>query len=57
MSPQRDTPEQHARDQRDLRVCEMLDIGYSHQEIVDETGASKWQVSEIARLLREEVAA
>jgi uncharacterized protein YerC len=54
MVDQRDTPEQHAKDARDLRVCEMLDAGHTYAEIRAETGASPSQISALAAVLREE---
>jgi uncharacterized protein YerC len=51
MTPRLDTPRQHDRDERDLRVCEMLDAGYSYAEITAETGASKSVIAEIKGVL------
>ncbi len=47
------TPTPDSRDQRDLRICEMLDTGYSYTEIMAETGASRSQCSEMATALRQ----
>lgn len=41
-----------AEDERDLRICEMLDKGRSYNEIMAETGASRMQVSRVATALR-----
>jgi len=55
--PEKDTPEQHAKDAQVARVCEMLDAGYPYSEIAAETGASPSQISALAAILREEDAA
>lgn len=46
-------PTPDPRDARDLRICEMLDTGYSYTEIMAETGASRSQCSEMAAVLRQ----
>lgn len=41
-----------AEDERDLRICEMLDKGRSYSEIRTETGASRMQVSRMKTALK-----
>lgn len=49
-----DTPSEHNRDARDLRVCTMLDAGYPYSEIRAETGASLHQIHSLAKVLEQE---